>query len=147
MIRRPPESTRTDTLFPYTTLFRSGLRRQRLALLQRRGEKVGEPVGEVDVVLLRRMVALFQKALVAGPADLDAAVEIGLGARHAVEVGRVEPRLLAEDLRIGMERDGGAAPVLPRRSLAELGGRLPLAVALRVRLLVAFPLARPPAGH
>src|SRR3546814_20544204 len=23
MLRRPPESTRTDTLFPYTTLFRS----------------------------------------------------------------------------------------------------------------------------
>src|SRR3546814_1249412 len=31
MIRRPPRSTRTDTLFPYTTLFRSffGLGRQR----------------------------------------------------------------------------------------------------------------------
>src|SRR3546814_7345562 len=27
MIRRPPRSTRTDTLFPYTTLFRSRLRR------------------------------------------------------------------------------------------------------------------------
>src|SRR3546814_13764070 len=26
MIRRPPRSTRTDTLFPYTTLFRSWLR-------------------------------------------------------------------------------------------------------------------------
>src|SRR3546814_4438893 len=26
MIRRPPRSTRTDTLFPYTTLFRSRLR-------------------------------------------------------------------------------------------------------------------------
>src|SRR3546814_7560283 len=25
MVRRPPRSTRTDTLFPYTTLFRSGL--------------------------------------------------------------------------------------------------------------------------
>src|SRR3546814_14515688 len=25
MIRRPPRSTRTDTLFPYTTLFRSSL--------------------------------------------------------------------------------------------------------------------------
>src|SRR3546814_13775058 len=25
MIRRPPSATRTDTLFPYTTLFRSGL--------------------------------------------------------------------------------------------------------------------------
>src|SRR3546814_4093859 len=27
MIRRPPRSTRTDTLFPYTTLFRSRLRK------------------------------------------------------------------------------------------------------------------------
>src|SRR3546814_13182989 len=26
MVRRPPRSTRTDTLFPYTTLFRSGPR-------------------------------------------------------------------------------------------------------------------------
>src|SRR3546814_8748775 len=29
MIRRPPRSTRTDTLFPYTTLFRSPARRCR----------------------------------------------------------------------------------------------------------------------
>src|SRR3546814_1789385 len=29
MIRRPPRSTRTDTLFPYTTLFRSGARASR----------------------------------------------------------------------------------------------------------------------
>src|SRR3546814_3040880 len=29
MIRRPPRSTRTDTLFPYTTLFRSSSRRPR----------------------------------------------------------------------------------------------------------------------
>src|SRR3546814_6248807 len=29
MIRRPPRSTRTDTLFPYTTLFRSGPTRER----------------------------------------------------------------------------------------------------------------------
>src|SRR3546814_1661263 len=29
MIRRPPRSTRTDTLFPYTTLFRSPRRRRR----------------------------------------------------------------------------------------------------------------------
>src|SRR3546814_4268294 len=33
MIRRPPKSTRTDTLFPYTTLFRS---RPRLPLLDLR---------------------------------------------------------------------------------------------------------------
>src|SRR3546814_3781342 len=36
MIRRPPRSTRTDILFPYSTIFRSGLEglhRQGLALL------------------------------------------------------------------------------------------------------------------
>src|SRR3546814_1016602 len=32
MIRRPPRSTRTDTLFPYTTLFRSCRWRERTAL-------------------------------------------------------------------------------------------------------------------
>src|SRR3546814_958164 len=32
MIRRPPRSTRTDTLFPYTTLFRSYLERRRYLL-------------------------------------------------------------------------------------------------------------------
>src|SRR3546814_15365685 len=31
MIRRPPRSTRTDTLFPYTTLFRSLLSRRAVA--------------------------------------------------------------------------------------------------------------------
>src|SRR3546814_4903820 len=31
MIRRPPRSTRTDTLFPYTTLFRSPARVRRAA--------------------------------------------------------------------------------------------------------------------
>src|SRR3546814_6114579 len=30
MIRRPPRSTRTDTLFPYTTLFRSFLREKHI---------------------------------------------------------------------------------------------------------------------
>src|SRR3546814_2440056 len=40
MIRRPPRSTRTDTLFPYTTLFRSLARAQRLALRQQ--EVAGE---------------------------------------------------------------------------------------------------------
>src|SRR3546814_19294887 len=36
MIRRPPRSTRTDTLFPYTTLFRSGSPTTPGAILRRR---------------------------------------------------------------------------------------------------------------
>src|SRR3546814_8968235 len=35
MIRHPPRSTRTDTLFPYTTLFRSDGERHRPVLLHR----------------------------------------------------------------------------------------------------------------
>src|SRR3546814_10834646 len=35
MIRRPPRSTRTDTLFPYTTLFRSEVRPAHLQRPQR----------------------------------------------------------------------------------------------------------------
>src|SRR3546814_17428098 len=38
MIRRPPSSTPTDTLFPYTTLFRSPLRPPDKAILVRLGE-------------------------------------------------------------------------------------------------------------
>src|SRR3546814_7576490 len=46
MIRRPPRSTRTDTLFPYTTLFRSD--RDRTAGEQgraRQGDGAGRPGG------------------------------------------------------------------------------------------------------
>src|SRR6056297_3854979 len=41
MIRRPPRSTRTDTLFPYTTLFRSGTVRdgRNTAVRIRRGRR------------------------------------------------------------------------------------------------------------
>src|SRR3546814_15078978 len=45
MIRRPPRSTRTDTLFPYTTLFRSALDRRggiaRLPRDPRRARRMG----------------------------------------------------------------------------------------------------------
>src|SRR3546814_15135935 len=36
MIRRPPRSPRTDTLFPYTTLFRSLIERTLIETLRRR---------------------------------------------------------------------------------------------------------------
>src|SRR3546814_19759106 len=56
MIRRPPRSTRTDTLFPYTTLFRSdvGDAGRRLhpttgALADRRVERLVDPRGRREV--------------------------------------------------------------------------------------------------
>src|SRR3546814_8030063 len=43
MIRRPPRSTRTDTLFPYTTLFRS-----RQPVDHRQMMKAGAEIGIID---------------------------------------------------------------------------------------------------
>src|SRR3546814_17690778 len=54
MIRRPPRSTRTDTLFPYTTLFRSGLEVGELAVAQHRDLRTGDlarpEVGALEVL-------------------------------------------------------------------------------------------------
>src|SRR3546814_8680992 len=52
MIRRPPRSTRTDTLFPYTTLFRS----QRLTQADAQGERA--VVSRED---MQEHLAVFEK--------------------------------------------------------------------------------------
>src|SRR3546814_16803255 len=47
MIRRPPRSTRTDTLFPYTTLFRSGCCSEDIRSQPAR--HFGSPIGQYDI--------------------------------------------------------------------------------------------------
>src|SRR3546814_15146317 len=60
MIRRPPRSTRTDTLFPYTTLFRSAVEpdgfgeRQDLLLAE---AAAARHQGEMEVLILARALA------------------------------------------------------------------------------------------
>src|SRR3546814_7971126 len=64
MIRRPPRSTRTDTLFPYTTLFRSivgahaeqvgGAHGDAQARCQREGDfEIGDPASAIAEILRR----------------------------------------------------------------------------------------------
>src|SRR3546814_5043081 len=43
MIQRPPRSTRTDTLFPYTTLFRSAAHLPAQPLGQGKGSRIRQP--------------------------------------------------------------------------------------------------------
>src|SRR3546814_1213612 len=50
MIRRPPRSTRTDTLFPYTTLFRSGDDVARTFDLSRAGRSYDHAQGRAHAV-------------------------------------------------------------------------------------------------
>src|SRR3546814_20965482 len=82
MIRRPPRSTRTDTLFPYTTLFRSAgritaqpwssiaqdcidpakLRAQRLACMRR----LGAPAFEIDERAAHHLLTILGKGRIDG---------------------------------------------------------------------------------
>src|SRR3546814_12562361 len=73
MLLRPPRSTRTDTLFPYTTLFRSGVYKSS----RRRGPPLPRGPGEIfemtaveDIASLQEIRDLL-KAL--PPADEEAA--------------------------------------------------------------------------
>src|SRR3546814_13965441 len=52
MIRRPPRSTRTDTLFPYTTLFRSLQILRRTDAFSRQGVGVERRDGDWNVLLV-----------------------------------------------------------------------------------------------
>src|SRR3546814_14917185 len=64
MIRRPPRSTRTDTLFPYTTLFRSKRKRAEKAIRvalefqQERGVPLDRPAFERMERAAARMIRM-----------------------------------------------------------------------------------------
>src|SRR3546814_7242623 len=72
MIRRPPRSTRTDTLFPYTTLCRSALVRLGMACQQQATARVPvepmhgqrpalEPEGEAGEMVFKAHSAIFRR--------------------------------------------------------------------------------------
>src|SRR3546814_1815619 len=100
MIRRPPRSTRTDTLFPYTTLFRSARRVSELTdllqILQRNG---GE---EYD----RQIRPSLRQDTVRTIQDVDRLLRIDDGDQHDVA--------LAGDLRSGRSHSRHAFQSLGR---------------------------------
>src|SRR3546814_13017422 len=86
MIRRPPRSTRTDTLFPYTTLFRSVWGVEAEPAHHRRRE-----VESVGVRRRRLCVRLHQLHGRVPERDVSADVDRGLLVRVA-GIGREEDR-------------------------------------------------------
>src|SRR3546814_17029997 len=92
MIRRPPRSTRTDTLFPYTTLFRSHIARY----LNQNPNLSGLPIiFEMKVVvrtapvLEHHVVARAQRLLEdAGPFDARVSLAASQIERMAAAVNR-----------------------------------------------------------
>src|SRR3546814_13155408 len=130
MIRRPPRSTRTDTLFPYTTLFRSDAQAVRA---QRRlvGEAAephafaGDHRAQVEVVAVAGRACPAQGAAEPFAADFAGAVVVefdagpdpitGCDLHRAVGGARFQPgldrRLHAQAGQVGPQQQ--PAPVAP----------------------------------
>src|SRR3546814_14391275 len=70
MIRRPPRSTRTDTLFPYTTLFRS-LVSEQLAFEQVFGDRGAVDRDEGAIAPRARFVEPAREQFLARPARVE----------------------------------------------------------------------------
>src|SRR3546814_11176184 len=120
MIRRPPRSTRTDTLFPYTTLFRSYAARGRrdgftgmMAIHPAQVPVINAAFtpGDDEIAHARRIVDLFAAHPGAGALSLDGkmvdaphlkAAQRLLGLQHVQAA-----RPAATDRRSGREEQGG----------------------------------------
>src|SRR3546814_12605406 len=76
MIRRPPISTRTDTLFPYTTLFRS---MNAAIVIQRRDRDAG-PVAAATFAQLP--VFIFEVAVAHGLRQFNVAADTVVRIKH-----------------------------------------------------------------
>src|SRR3546814_5623362 len=98
MIRRPPRSTRTDTLFPYTTLFRSAFIENivedllRENVLDQHFPDIGLADRRVDRALCvsKEVVGIFLERFVAGVGGVDLVAQCG---EHRGQIDRKSTRL------------------------------------------------------
>src|SRR3546814_19127751 len=103
MILRPPRSTRTDTLFPYTTLFRSPLLRDHLA----RAAELGGKVLQLGQSVTHRKHGL-------GVVDVDAGGEREGGDGGGEHVDEAERRMIGHQMTAALR---AALPAAERRLL------------------------------
>src|SRR3546814_10600556 len=102
MIRRPPRSTRTDTLFPYTTLFRSVLQLEARDIIRLKG-LFCYAYFEKCLIHIRNPCSSWIRALLNG-------------------LGPAGRRVQGMD-RVACGRRGGCLLALPRRGMTfSLGG-------------------------
>src|SRR3546814_14240244 len=103
MIRRPPISTRTDTLFPYTTLFRSSLKllRQPLDIIIQNLVILRIVDRAVDQMYSRSIARVSEKFLQMRRAlDAVAMRAIGFGIFDEIGVAIGQPPILEAHIRL-----------------------------------------------
>src|SRR3546814_16337330 len=129
MIRRPPRSTRTDTLFPYTTLFRSAAERiavrvardavARSSDLDARCRSRRRPVDQPLVQRADRRAGheVMLRRAVAGPgARADRAGLVGFTRRRGWHLFALTGEAILSDVGRAEERRVGQECVSSRRS-------------------------------
>src|SRR3546814_1490580 len=111
MIRRPPRSTRTDTLFPYTTLFRSPVR--------------GLPFADGAATLTAFTAAAVARAIAQCPARPNAVHVAGGGRHNSTLMAMIGDRCglpVAPVEQIGWNGDATEAEAFGYLAVRHLGG-------------------------
>src|SRR3546814_10402481 len=117
MIRRPPRSTRTDTLFPYTTLFRSV---SDPAAVQAAVRQVKDRFGRIDALVNNAGIAVFKPILEVTLEDWQRVMAVNL----------TGPFMMVQAVAPLMRDQGGGAIVRSEEHPSELQTimRIPYAV-------------------
>src|SRR3546814_16685632 len=99
MIRRPPRSTRTDTLFPYTTLFRSYVAiRENLGRAQLReaaardGQDFGASIPDYVTPEFVRDEVARGRAIIPNNINHPESEPMAIGRNYLVKIGRASGR-------------------------------------------------------
>src|SRR3546814_10687687 len=115
MIRRPPRSTRSDTLFPYTTLFRSAL----IIVTERRRSEAAAQTDETQAPLDLLDNPDFAKAMegIIEPLLIVANDRVARANRAALRL--LGSHILGEDVRLAIRHPAAAERLTTPR--AEIG--------------------------
>ncbi|MEY9475271.1 hypothetical protein ABH992_007670 [Bradyrhizobium yuanmingense] len=108
--------------------------------VDRGSEIVLEAAREVERRFRRHVLYAFEQLGRAVPADLDAAEQVGLRARHLEQALRLERGLLPEDVGVGLEAHARAAAVVDLAEVLELALGMAALEGHAVELLAARDL-------
>src|SRR3546814_7593397 len=133
MIRRPPRSTRTDTLFPYTTLFRSRAQQQlgeiddtlTIALQLIRGVDAHELALRVITLILHMLRTARFFLLRVDPAGDGLGRPLIVGQIEILDDALDQPYLIVGIQNLEVLRQAGFLPVHPQHRSEEHTSELP----------------------
>src|SRR3546814_9284914 len=146
MIRRPPRSTRTDTLFPYTTLFRSERQSDRHREVRLQAGLDGPPPPPRAGAADERTAGGARRRLQRDPAGRGRLRPARLRDRRPRPAGKPQPLPRAHEPRLHRCPPAPAPPAAPLYLLGLPGRRLAAPQGPAHRSLPPVPAGPRPAG-